>query len=517
MLAIDNGTQSVRATIIDAQGNLVEMARVILDPYYSVNPGWAEQDPEYFWRQLCCVCNKLWDTTSIPKEAIKGVSLTTQRATVVNIDREGKPLRPAIVWLDQRRAEGLPPVGGLWGLLFALSGMRETVAYFQAEAESNWIQKHQPEIWDKTDKYLFLSGYLTRLLTGETVDSVASQVGYVPFDYKKLVWASKGSWKWKAVPMPESILPDLVPPSGILGHITHEASLATGIPEGLPMFAAGGDKACEVIGAGALDPHIGCLSYGTTATFNTTHKRYVETIPLIPPYPAAVPDHYSLETQIYRGYWMVSWFRQEFGLREENLAAGLGIEPESLFDELAAEVPPGSMGLLVQPYWAPGVKLPGPEAKGAMIGFGDVHTRAHVYRAIIEGLCYALREGKERSERASHKPVHELRVSGGGSQSDQALQITADVFNLPTARPHIYETSSLGAAINAAVGLGWYPDHETAVTSMCRLGRVFEPNKDNAEIYEELYTRVYLQMYRRLRALYEEIRDITGYPSHPGG
>ena len=115
MLAIDNGTQSVRATIIDAQGNLVDMARIILDPYYSVKPGWAEQDPEYFWRQLCCVCNKLWNETTVPKEAIKGVSLTTQRATVVNIDREGKPLRPAIVWLDQRRTEGLPPVGGFWG------------------------------------------------------------------------------------------------------------------------------------------------------------------------------------------------------------------------------------------------------------------------------------------------------------------------------------------------------------------------------------------------------------------
>ncbi|UUZ53606.1 hypothetical protein LP419_33585 [Massilia sp. H-1] len=118
------------------------------------------------------------------------------------------------------------------------------------------------------------------------------------------------------------------------------------------------------------------------------------------------------------------------------------------------------MGLMLQPYWTPGIKVPGPEAKGAIIGFGDVHTRAHVYRAILEGLAYALREGKERIEKRSGVAITELRVSGGGSQSDAAMQLTADIFGLPTARPHIYETSGLGAAIDAAVGLGLYPDFQ---------------------------------------------------------
>ena len=115
------------------------------------------------------------------------------------------------------------------------------------------------------------------------------------------------------------------------------------------------------------------------------------------------------------------------------------------------------MGLMLQPYWSPGVGIPGPEAKGAVIGFGDVHTRAHLYRAILEGLAYALREGKERSERRSGKAITELRVAGGGSQSDAAMQITADIFGLPASRPHLYETSGLGAAIDAAVGLGCTP------------------------------------------------------------
>jgi sugar (pentulose or hexulose) kinase len=312
--------------------------------------------------------------------------------------------------------------------------------------------------------------------------------------------------------MDPALLPELVPPAGLLGEITTEAAEATGLPAGLPLVAAAADKACEVLGAGCLQPHIGCLSYGTTATINTTHQKYVEVIPLIPPYPAAVPGCYSLENQIYRGYWMVNWFKQEFAHLEQQIAAERGIEPEALIDELVNQVPPGSMGLILQPYWSPGLKVPGPEAKGAVIGFGDVHTRAHVYRAILEGLAYALREGKERTEQRSHISITELRVAGGGSRSDVALQLTADIFGLPTARPHTHEASGLGAAIDAAVGLGLHPDFERAVASMTRLGDRFTPDPRHQEMYDALYRRVYKQMYDRLKGLYEEIRDITGYP-----
>jgi len=512
ILSIDFGTQSVRALIFDLEGNLKHKHQVHIEPYYSKQPGWAEQDPDRFWGWLCEACQGLWEKSGFPAEAMAGVALTTQRATMINLDADGSPLRPAIVWLDQRRTEGLPPVGGLWGLAFKLSGMSGTVAQLQAEAEVNWLRNHQPEVWDQTNKYLFLSGFLTHRLVGEYVDSVGCQVGYVPFDYKHLSWAKASDWKWTAVGMDPQMLPRLIPPTETLGAITPQAAEATGIPAGLPLIAAAADKACEVLGAGCLEPHVSCLSYGTTATVNTTSRRYVEPIPLIPPYPSAVPEAYSLEIQVYRGYWMITWFKREFGLREEQLAADRGCAPEDLFDELVQAVPPGSMGLTLQPYWSPGVKIPGPEAKGAVIGFGDVHTRAHLYRSILEGLGYALREGLERTQRRMKVQTTELRVAGGGSQSDAAMQITADIFNLPASRPHIYEASGLGAAMDAAVGLGQHPDLETAVARMTRTGRTFEPDKEATQIYEDLYQRVYKQMYRRLRPLYEEIRAITGYP-----
>jgi len=334
----------------------------------------------------------------------------------------------------------------------------------------------------------------------------------MPFDYKRLRWAAGWDWKWQAVPMSRDLLVDLVPPAGQLGEIIPEAAEATGIPAGLPLIAAAADKACEVIGAGSLAAHTGCISYGTTATITNTQTRYVEPIPLIPPYPAAVPNAYSLEVQIYRGYWMVSWFKQQFGQMEAQLAQEQGIAAEALLDKLLAEAPAGSMGLVLQPYWTPGIKVPGPEAKGAVIGFGDVHTRAHLYRAMIEGLAYGLREGKERLERRTHRVHAGQRVSGGGSQSDAVMQMSADIFGLPALRPHVYETSGLGAAIDAAVGLRLHPDFETAVREMTRVGQVFDPDPRTHELYNNLYRRVYLKLYDRLQPLYKEIRDITGYP-----
>jgi len=512
LLAIDVGTQSTRAMVFDLRGNLLAISRVPIEPYYSPAPGLAEQDPQVFWNALCESCNRLWQQPGVAKENIAGVALTTQRSTLINVDKEGKPLRPAIHWLDQRRTSGLKPVGGLWGLLFKIAGMSETVAYLQAEAEGNWLQKHQPEIWSNTHKYLLLSGYLTMRLTGRFADSVGCLVGYLPFDYKKQDWSAKADWKWQAVPVNKEMLPELVKPAEQIGVITAEAAAETGIPEGLPLIAAAADKACEVIGAGCLNPAIPCLSFGTTATINTTLDRYVEVIPLIPPYPSAVPGSYSLEIQIYRGFWMVSWFKREFGFNEERLAAQRGVAAEELFDDLVNAVPPGSLGLTLQPYWSPGLKVPGPEAKGAVIGFGDVHTRAHFYRSILEGLAYALREGAERTSKRTHVPIEEVRVSGGGSQSKAAMQLTADVFGLPASRPHVFETSGLGAAIDAAVGLKLHSDFSSAVKEMTHKGETFEPKQENHAIYNELYRRVYLRMYSHLKPLYDEIRAITGYP-----
>jgi sugar (pentulose or hexulose) kinase len=481
-------------------------------PYVSRYPGWAEQDPRVYWQALCQACRTLWNDGRADRDRIAGLSLTTQRGTVINLDKQGQVLRPAIVWLDQRQTDGLDYPKGPWGVLFRMLGLKDTIAYLQSQAEANWIRTHQPEVWDKTHKYLLLSGYLIYRLTGAFVDSTASQVGYIPFDFRRKRWPTPGNWRWKVLPVPPDMLPTLRAPGQILGTLNRKTAVETGLPPGLPVVAAAADKACEAIGCGGLAADTGCISYGTTATINVTHSRYVEPIRLLPAYPSAVPDRYSLEVQVYRGYWMVSWFKEQFGQPEIRRAHATGTEAETLFEELLENVEPGSMGLILQPFWSPGLKFPGPEAKGVVIGFGDVHTRAHLYRAIIEGIAYALREGKERIEKRTGTAVDNIRVTGGGSRSDRVLQLTADIFGLPCHRPQTTHTAALGAAVNAAVGLGCHADYESAVAAMVQSGRCFEPDRAAHQRYTALYREVYLKLYRRLKPLYRRIRDITGYP-----
>ncbi|CAM5183853.1 FGGY-family carbohydrate kinase [Alishewanella longhuensis] len=511
VLSIDFGTQSVRAIIIDDSGTIIAKGQQRLPAYYSAEPGYAELPAEAYWQALTQACTSLWQQSPIAADAISAVTLTTQRGTVFCLDKHKKPLRPAIIWLDQREATVLPGLGS-WRHLFRVVGVTAIVERFQRRAPSNWLAEYEPQRWRDTAHYMLLSGYLTLQLTGELVDCSAAQVGYLPFDFQQQRWASKVSWKSQALSLTPTQLLPLKPPGAELGKITAQAALALGLPAGLPLIAAGSDKACEVLGCGGLTPQTGCISYGTTATISTANRRYIEPSPWLPAYPAAQPGFYNSEVMIYRGFWLVTWFKEQFGLQEQQEAALLGIAPEQLFDELLKAVPPGSMGLMLQPYWSPGIRQPGPEAKGAMIGFGDVHQRAHVYRALIEGLAYALQEGRQRLERRNGVKMQCLRVSGGGSQSAQILQLTANVFNLPVERPHTSETSALGAAISAMVGLGRFANYAEALAAMSHLGERFLPEPAVAAQYQRLYREVYLKMYRQLKPLYQKIREITGYP-----
>ena len=511
ILAIDAGTQSIRAALVDLTGHIHHLVKTPIEPYFSERGGWAEQQPEYYWQMLCETCRKLFDITDCPKDSVVAVTLATQRGTYINVDRDGNALRPAIIWLDQRKASTKGIIEPSSVPLLRAAKLYDLVKYGTQYCRSNWIRQNQPDIWEKTHKFLCLSGYLTHRMTGRFKDSAGNIVGTMPFDVKTFSWASKEDLKWKLFPLEEEKLPELVNPAELLGTITSKAAEDTGIPEGLPLIAASNDKACEIIGAGCLTPDTACISFGTIATINTQNKEYVELRPLMAPYPSAIPGQFYSEVAIMRGLWMVSWFKQEFGLQERLRAQEGETPPEELFEELIRDVPPGSMGLVLQPYWTPGPDLAS-YAKGSIIGFGDIHTRAHLYRAIIEGLALGLKEGAQLTEEKNQTPIVQIRASGGGSQSDSITQVTADIFGLPVQRPHTHETSVVGAAIDAAVGLKFFPDFNQAINAMTRVRDVFEPIKNNVDIYRKLYERVYLKMYKKLLPLFKEIQRITGYP-----
>jgi sugar (pentulose or hexulose) kinase len=511
ILTIDAGTQSIRAALVDLRGQIIDLIKIPIEPYFSDSPGWAEQKPEYYWKMLCQSCVSLLEKTGDLKNNIAGVSITTQRATVVNVDKSGNALRPAIVWLDQRKADSGQVLPSFLRPVLKTVKLHDFLDGVISNCQINWIKQNQPEIWEKTHKYLLLSGYLNFKLTHEFVDSVGSNVGYLPVNGKTYQWAGKRDFKWKLFPVEEEKLPELVKPGARIGTITETAAAETGIPAGIPVIAAASDKACEILGAGCMTPETACLSFGTIATINTAIQKYVELKAFIPPYPAALPDQYYTEVAIMRGFWMVTWFKEQFGLKEKLEAEAAGVTPEMLFEKIISKVPPGSMGLMLQPHWSPGPHME-QYAKGSIIGFGDVHTRGHLYRAMIEGLIYGLKEGAQLTEKKNKIPITQLRISGGGSQSDTAMQIAADIFGVPAQRPHTHETSVIGAAVDAAVGLNLFPDFESAVKAMTSVKETFEPIEENRRLYKDLYENVYTKISKKLMPLYKEIQKITKYP-----
>jgi sugar (pentulose or hexulose) kinase len=513
ILTIDCGTQSLRALLFALDGDLLTKAQVAYLPYVSPRPGWAEQDPEVYWQSLCRACAELKRKAAGIFARIAGVGVTAQRNSMINIDQAGGCLRPAIIWLDQRKAVPSLASHGLLRKMLKCFRMDGVLSGLQAEGKCNWIRQQQPRLWQATHKYLQVSGFLNYRLTGRFADSVASQIGHLPFNYRKMRWARRPELSALLFPVEREKLPELVMPGEPLGSITARAAAQTGIPAGLPVIACGSDKGCETLGSGIIDQRAVSLSFGTTATIQTTARTYFEPIRFMPPYPAALPGFYNPEVEIFRGYWMITWYKNEFAHKEVQEARSNGMAAEEILNRLLAQAPPGAMGLVVQPYWGAGPKTPW--AKGAMIGFGDVHTRAHVYRAVIEGLGFALFEGLHKIEKAGGIKAESAAVSGGASQSDEICKITADIFNLPMLKGRTHETSGLGAAIVTAVGLGCHPSFEAAVKRMVQVQKVFEPDPQHVALYRQLYHRVYQKIFNALSPLYAEIQEITGYPE-PG-
>ena len=504
ILAIDFGTQSCRALAYTAQGRCLAKCQVSVSEYQHPEPGWTEHDVEGFWTILTKSCHGLW-AEGIDPGRVAAVVVTTQRATVINLDEQGRPLRPAIIWTDQRRAPLRNRLPWYWRALFGLLRIRPIVDNLEAETEANWLERYQPEILARTAHYLLLSGYLNYRLTGVFKDSVGSQVGYVPFDFKKQDWCADSDWKWHSMAIKRYMLPALTAVGDTLGVVTAEAANGTGLPEGLPVIAGAADKACEVLGVGALEPGVASVSCGTTATINTTRPQYVEVVPFMPAYPAALPNHFNTEIQVFRGFWMVSWFLEQFGDAERKQAAERGVTAETLLDGLLVQTEPGADGLVLQPFWNPVLGETGPEGRGSIIGFKDFHTRAHVYRALIEGLAFALRSGKARIERRTKTPVTCIRLSGGGAQSDQVTQIMADVLNLPVERFDDCEASGRGAAMVGAAAVGWYSSVETACLAMVGEAERVEPNQQNMERYSHIYKQTYSRLYPTLKSIFSRI------------
>lgn len=507
VMVFDIGTQSLRAMLVNQRGVVLAKQKIEHQPaYYSPVVDWAEQDADFYYENLCLASRALKDSHPTYFAQVEAVSVTTIRDTLVCLDKDGKPLRRAILWLDKRMASGKAALPPHTRLLMKSVGMEKTAHLQFRKSHCNWIREHEPEIWARTAKCVFLSTYLLFKLTGRLADAIPSVVGHLPFDMKKRRWQGPFGLTRPVFPVEKEKLFELVESGQVIGKIIPQMAADSGLEEGLPVFATGSDKACEVLGLGCISPDRAAVGLGTTATITYTSKKYVEPQRFIPPFCGILPNSYNPEVEIYRGYWLISWFKREFARHEVVQAEAEGRSPEEVLNEKLKEIPPGCDGLIFQPYFTPNVNMP--NARGAVIGFSDVHTRIHLYRAIIEGINYALMDGLRLMEKRSGIRFKELTLGGGGSQSDEICQITANMFGIPVVRTQTYEATGLGSALVSFVGLGVYTSYEEAVAEMVVDCDRFEPDMKIHQIYQELYHDIFKHVFERLAPLYHKLQHM---------
>ncbi len=501
VLIIDVGTQSARGIIFDEKGNLLVKEQIKYKPYISKENGFMEQTAQMFWDVICQITQKLSAEHDSLMQDVIAMSVDTFRDTAVLLDENKNVLRDLILWSDQRTADTSEPLPKKNAMLFKLVKMTRTVNAIRGKVKTRWIMQHEPELWSKVNKVVHISAYINYLLTGNLIDSYASTIGHFPFDHKNKRYLSE---KDLIFPVYELDLKYMIPvcaPGDVIGTVTEECAKQTGLPVGLKVIASGSDKGCETVGVGCVNSNVASVSFGTTSTVQFSTKKYFEPEPFMPAYPAVLKDYYNPEVQIFRGYWMISWFKQNFARHLEKRAEEMGTSVEEIMNSEIESIPPGSDGLILQPFWQAG--LTSPEARGAIIGFSDYHTRAHVYRAIIEGIDFALREGLERMEKRGKQKIDFIAVSGGGSQSDLICQIAANIFNKPIKRVQTYETSALGAAIVTFTACGVYGDEQDAIKNMVRYVDTFIPEPTAVVTYDHIYHNIYLKLYDKLESFYK--------------
>lgn len=399
-----------------------------------------------------------------------GVGIGGIRCCRVLLKKDGTLAQPVISWMDARTA----------------------VPYEHTNPEVAYVTS--------------TTGYLSCRLTGEFKDCIGNAFGEWPVDMETWNW-SEDEEVIRKYQIPREMLFEAVGPGEILGHVTKAASEKTGLPEGLPVVSVTNDKAVEGLGAGLVNDQTAVISLGTYITLMIQGKELPKDPKALWAIISSVPGKYLYESYgIRRGMWTVSWFRDLFGDGLMQEAAKQGLSPEELLNKKAEKVPAGSDGLMTVLDWLANPWEP--YKKGIMIGFGAHMDEAYMYRSILEGIAYTMKNNCDAMCEELGKPLKAIVISGGGSNSDLFMQIFADIFNVPAKRNVVNESASLGAVINTAVALGEYESYEKAVEEMVEIKDVFMPIEKNAQLYQKLNQRAYKNMANYTDGVLKEIYNV---------
>ncbi len=501
LLGIDIGTSGAKALVVDSAGNVIASAT---EEYPLDTPRllWSEQNPEDWWSGCQRAIQRVL-ASGVAAADIAGVGLTGQMHGLVLLDKDGHVLRPAILWNDQRTGRQCEEItawaGGLDRLL-ALTGNAVLPGFTAPKIV--WVAEHEPEVYDRAAHVLLPKDTIRYRLTGEFATEVSDASGTALFDVANRRWSAEMAG---LLGVPMSWLPVCTESDVVSGRISAAAAAATGLRAGTPVVGGGGDQAAQAVGSGIVRGGIISVTSGTSGVVFAHADRF-----------AAEPQgRLHVFCHAARGAWhamgvMLSaggafrWFRDALGQLEKMAALETGADPYDLLTQAAGRVPPGAEGLLFLPYLTgERCPYPDPNARGAFVGLTLRHGKAHMVRAVLEGVSFGLRDSLELI-RGLGVPIEQVRASGGGARSSLWRQIQADVFNTELVLINVTEGAAFGAALLAGVGAGLYSDVHQAVAAAVRVVSRTQPDPAAAAVYERLYPS-YQALYGALKPTFDAL------------
>ena len=501
VIGIDSSTTACKAIAWGRDGQVVAEGRASY-PLQQPRPKWYEQDAEQWWDGACTALREL--LAQINAAQVEALCITHQRESFVPVDSKGRPIRNAILWLDERSHAQVTflkqTIGG--DRLHRLTGKPPTTN--PSLPKIVWLMQHEPEVVARTCKFLDAHAFLVHRLTGDFRTSLACADPMGLVDMQAHAWAAD---LMQELGLRVDQFPDLVRPGTVIGYVNYAAATATGLPSGLPVVAGAGDGQCAGLGANATGGGRASLNMGTAVVSGTFSAVYLADRAFRTLY-APIAGNYFLETVIQGGVFTVGWFVEKFAgdLRYPSSP----LSPEERLEAAAATVPPGCLGLILVPYWSNALTpYWDPAASGITIGWTGAHGREHFYRAILEGIAFEQRLVGDAMMAATGQPFNEYVVLGGGSRSNLWCQILADVTGVPIARSATAEATCLGAGILAATAAGWYPDANQAADRMTGTGERFVPQPETQAIYDRLYREVYQPLFPTLQPLAHRLAELT--------
>lgn len=504
LIGVDLGTSGTKTVLFDEKGTVIA-SKTIEYPLYQEKNGWAEQEPEDWWRAARDTIRGVIEEAGIDSGDIAGLGISGQMHGLVMLDENGQVLRRSIIWCDQRTAAECEEMTEKVGAKRLIEITANPALTGFTASKILWVRNHQPELYERCAHILLPKDYVRYMLTGDFATEVSDASGMQLLDIPGRCWSEEVCHK---LGIDMALLPKVYESPEVTGVISEEAAALTGLKAGTPVVGGAGDNAAAAVGTGVVEDGKAFTTIGTSGVvFAHTDRITIDPQGRVHTFCCAVPGAWHVMGVTQGAGLSLKWFRDTFCASEVETAKGMGVDPYYLMDKEAERSPIGCNRLLYLPYLM-GERTPhlDPDCRGVFFGLSAMHTKYDMLRAVMEGVTYSQRDSVEVLRSMGVEPK-EMLACGGGGTSPLWRQMLADTYHCPVRTVKSKEGPALGAAILAAVGAGLYPSVPEACRQLIRTNEPQDPIEEHVPLYEAYY-QVYRSLYPVLKDRFKALAQV---------